>query len=1422
MPEWRDSSTAKEDSDVCAGCPKYILGCSLDSAALPTCYDESRVLYRAGKHLVFLNTTSNEVSILAAGQNCSRVLGFAVSSSRKHAAVVESTLRGAKWQVSIINLQTEEHIKSLSGKAISPSPDPPSALCFSEDGKVVAAMCSSPVPLLWAWHISSGGVIARYILSSTFTSLSCRPGPGSQWAACGQAGVRVWDLAADEGEFREVPFAVQAGDDLVTAHVWLPGGCHGACTAGGKILLQQEQGEVALLAPNLGLLTAMAGMRHGFAVGDSSGGVALFAASSSRSRSKEYRLVRQVAGEASLGCLRHISVSPGEEALLLVGAQGGMALLSLDPKASSNPSGTRSSTPAPSMALLNAGTGTVAVPHDRRISGRMSKSSASLRKSLVPGLVPREGPGTGEDIDGGNHGVEYKLLTTCFHAGGLISMAVSSVQPLLVTLGTDLQLRVWDYEVRRLLFQQQMESGTSCLALHPLGFHVAVGSSGGISFTLITGQGLVELASYLLVNCATLAFSHGGSFLAGSCSSGRLVHIFSTTTLQPVHVLQAVTPGVTSLSWSPDDTVIFACCSGGTCCSWTLCGKSADLSGDRLEQVDRMAACPGSAAGTVLRTTEGRLIGLDGAELKAGLRLDPGSGMDLVCSSGAVVAAGTAGRVLACRLDGPAVAAGGGFREVYTAVGSVTHMAATCDTLFIASDDGLLLLLSLREDSQQTGPKPGPSMALMTYQEASAIEARAESLAGELASMQMQRDYQLALQERQHAEQLRQKDAAVQSSRELAEARLEEIGRVQSLGLAALRDAQSAADTALTAELEALRRQLTVQMQDEQRKGQGRESELAGQLEGARALFEDANRGHQQAMQQQFREAEKLVQTAVKERDRALAQAEAASLEYSNTLEQCEAEFQLHFDRVDCQAREEREDAEQRIMELKGRSHLLKTAAIRLRNKEADDERRISLLEATKVDFESKVKESHAQVDHMREQIRERENVISQNYESIQLLRRRVADLEKHKFVLTYRTQELEGELEPKEELVQDLSRQMEVCDQEVLALVTRQEKMQNKAESKAQLAASARKQAESLRHQLAERDARMAVCAAELATLLADVYNTGATQDTASGSSSSRGTPGTPRGTTGLSASQRRRRLEALCRKMEAYGRAPEPLEPAVQQELERQREAVEMKNAILRKRLETSEELHRRQLHRMMRDNQSLLHLSARASRDAVALKHRLSAAETAKSREPHCAQANVPCANSSASLTQPGVPVDDAGRLSREIPCDRPSTAVGRTRTRGGPPLPPRPTSADATRRPSTLRGRIAVGSPARVLAEAIAEEGRRLALLLSTPPHARPQSPGPPASLPCRAPTKECASSGVEDINQNAAVPKDAANWTKTVQGLVGILQWPEEETHGREKKLPRPWTSGGAWTWKRVPPRVGEGERNIGVIGIMKL
>ena len=55
--------------------------------------------------------------------------------------------------------------------------------------------------------------------------------------------------------------------------------------------------------------------------------------------------------------------------------------------------------------------------------------------------------------------------------------------------------------------------------------------------------------------------------------------------------------------------------------------------------------------------------------------------------------------------------------------------------------------------------------------------------------------------------------------------------------------------------------------------------------------------------------------------------------------------------------------------------------------------------------LESKCQDFQVNITALREEISERESVIAQNYTTIQLLRRRLADMEKHKFVLGYRTQ---------------------------------------------------------------------------------------------------------------------------------------------------------------------------------------------------------------------------------------------------------------------------------------------------------------------------------------------------------------------------------------------------------------------------------
>lgn len=61
---------------------------------------------------------------------------------------------------------------------------------------------------------------------------------------------------------------------------------------------------------------------------------------------------------------------------------------------------------------------------------------------VLPGLASADGPAAGDSTGHADsvHG-GYRLLSSCFHAGGLIDMAVGSLQPFLVTMGADMELR---------------------------------------------------------------------------------------------------------------------------------------------------------------------------------------------------------------------------------------------------------------------------------------------------------------------------------------------------------------------------------------------------------------------------------------------------------------------------------------------------------------------------------------------------------------------------------------------------------------------------------------------------------------------------------------------------------------------------------------------------------------------------------------------------------------------------------------------------------------------------------------------------------------------------------------------------------------------------------------------------------------------
>jgi hypothetical protein len=71
------------------------------------------------------------------------------------------------------------------------------------------------------------------------------------------------------------------------------------------------------------------------------------------------------------------------------------------------------------------------------------------------------------------------------------------------------------------------------------------------------------------------------------------------------------------------------------------------------------------------------------------------------------------------------------------------------------------------------------------------------------------------------------------------------------------------------------------------------------------------------------------------------------------------------------------------------------------------DIKRIDVLSSENGEMREKISDTEVTIKKLSEEIEERDAVISSNYHTIQLLRRRLQDLEKHKFVLAYKVRKL-------------------------------------------------------------------------------------------------------------------------------------------------------------------------------------------------------------------------------------------------------------------------------------------------------------------------------------------------------------------------------------------------------------------------------
>ncbi|KAK9861768.1 hypothetical protein WJX84_002240 [Apatococcus fuscideae] len=170
-----------------------------------------------------------------------------------------------------------------------------------------------------------------------------------------------------------------------------------------------------------------------------------------------------------------------------------------------------------------------------------------------------------------------------------------------------------------------------------------------------------------------------------------------------------------------------------------------------------------------------------------------------------------------------------------------------------------------------------------------------------------------------------------------------------------------------------------------------------------------------QEVQAQFRQ--RLDKAAERYADLEAAKS-AMEKEYRQMLSMYDDEFEDGTEALKELAKQEREAAADRENRLQGKNNLLRSGQYRLQGEKRTDAKNIASMHAQATLLTAQLKESDATISSLRDEASEREDVIGQNYGTIQLLRQQVGELEKSKFVMGFHAKELEAELEPQEKRI--------------------------------------------------------------------------------------------------------------------------------------------------------------------------------------------------------------------------------------------------------------------------------------------------------------------------------------------------------------------------------------------------------------------
>lgn len=617
-----------------------------------------------------------------------------------------------------------------------------------------------------------------------------------------------------------------------------------------------------------------------------------------------------------------------------------------------------------------------------------------------------------------------------FHRNQVTSLDLAIRRPLLASCGPDKSVRIWNTADTSPEVVRQFMDDPYALSLHPSGLFLLVGFADKLRLMSVTVDDLRMYQEFPLRGCREVRFSNGGGLFAAV--QGTSIHVFNTWSYEPVATFKEHTGKVKSIAWSSDDTSLVSAGFDGGVFVWN------PLNAQKIWGSEISSTMYGCA---VIAPDGGIWAGGYGDKSLREWRVEGGlREWTLDSNVAAICVSRDSGRLCLGMADGfvmilPLPISGALESAVRSRVcySAITRLRISADDrdLFVASEDGGVYLISM-DASAAAEPRSFPDEQLTTKSDLEESLQALRDLESRIVELNSEHSYALKTRELQANENLRVATDSLHS----------EIGKLKAANTSLLLDAE----TRKTAWESRLNDLLSLHAREKAEMEEGyskklldeyaRVDELNSALGEAREALEmrmgEAKRGLEETVKRLERVAWERLEKKQDELDEMKAAMErqkvALEAEVAGTRERLNAEIAGLRAAHEAQLLAERNQ----IVSLKADNGILRKKAQGSQTEiEAHKAEVVKKIEEIKR-LQGVIKGLERDVAALHREIRDRDDTIQDKDRHIYELKKKNQELEKFKFVLDYKIQELKDEMEPKEREMQGLQAQARELDQQL------------------------------------------------------------------------------------------------------------------------------------------------------------------------------------------------------------------------------------------------------------------------------------------------------------------------------------------------------------------------------------------------------